>query len=137
MSYDLIFQDEEFGTITEYYGVLTDEILLKCTKERYSSKNRNENYKYILNDYTNVTSMEISTDTVEIVSQMAIEVSKYNKNIIIVAVTPTDLEFGLARMWQAYADETGWESKVCRSREEAEDWVQKELRLELKFNKKI
>ena len=134
MNYELTFQDEEFGTITEYYGALTKEILFKCTKERYSSKNRNENYKYIINDYTNVTSIEISSDAVKIVAQMAIDVSKYNKNIVIAGVTPSDLEFGLARMWQAYADETGWKSHVFRSRAEAEEWVKKELQQELKFN---
>jgi len=51
MDYELKFLDSEFGVITKYYGTLTDEILIQCTTERYSSKNRNANLKYILNDY--------------------------------------------------------------------------------------
>ena len=43
MSYELFFIDDEFGTITEYHGVLTNELLVKCTKERYSSIGRIKN----------------------------------------------------------------------------------------------
>lgn len=64
---------------------------------------------------------------------MAIEVAKNNRDIVIAAAMPSDLAFGLGRMWQAYADETGWKSHAFRAREEAENWVQNELQQELKF----
>jgi len=68
---------------------------------------------------------------------MAIEVSKCNKNIVITGVMPTDLEFGMGRMWQAYADETGWESFVRRTRDEAEKWIQSKVEMKLNFENEI
>ena len=37
--------------------------------------------------------------------------------------TPADMNFGLARMWEALADETGWEIQVFRSKAEATAWL--------------
>ena len=55
------------------------------------------------------------------------EVAKYafavNSNILFVAVVPTDLMFGMSRLWQVYADESNRRTKVVRSREEAEIWL--------------
>ena len=134
MSYDLFFIDEEFGTITEYHGVLTDELLIECTKERYSSLKRNKEFKYIMNDYTDCSKIDVTTQTVITVANMAIAASKTNNDIVIAGVMPTDLEFGLGRMWQAYADETEWTSKAVRTRNEAETWIQEQLNQKLHFN---
>ena len=136
MSYELFFIDDEFGTVTEYHGVLTDELLIKCTKERYSSVERNKRLQYILNDYSKCSKIDINSDTVKYVATLAIDVSKLNKNIVIAGVMPTDLEFGLGRMWQAYADETEWVSKTIRTRDEAENWIQQTLKQKLHFNHK-
>ena len=134
MKYDLFFLDDELGTITEFHGALTDELLIHCTKERYSYPERNKKFKYIICDFSNCTEINISTDTVKIVAQMAIEVSKVNKNITIAGAMPKDLVFGLGRMWQAYADETGWNSNMFHSRLEAENWVKEKLNEDLNFN---
>ena len=136
MSYELFFIDDEFGTVTEYHGVLTDELLIKCTKERYSSVGRIKRLQYILNDYSKCSKIDINSDTVKYVATLAIDVSKLNKNIVIAGVMPTDLEFGLGRMWQAYADETEWVSKTIRTRDEAENWIQQTLKQKLHFNHK-
>lgn len=135
MSYELFFIDDEFGTITQFYGVITDEELIKCTKERYASQARNEKFRYIINDYSACTEIAVSTEAVKTVAKMAIDVSQFNKNIVISAALPSDLAFGLGRMWQAYADKTGWRSHAFRTRKEAEDWVQEQLQQELKFNR--
>jgi len=134
MSYDLEFLDDECGVITEYHGALTSEIIRKCTIERYASKERNENLKYILNDYTELISFDITSEDVITVAKMAVNVSKINKDIVIVGIMPTDLEFGMGRMWQAYADETGWNSLVVRSRSEGEAWIEKQIGNKLQFN---
>lgn len=134
MSYELFFLDDEYGSITEFHGMLTDKLLIECTKERYSSEERNSNFKYILNDYSDCTEINISTGAVIAVANMAIEVSRINQNIVIAAAMPTDLIFGLGRMWQAYADETGWNSHAFHSRQEAETWICEQLNQDLNFN---
>lgn len=134
MSYDIYFLDDEFGTVTEFNGVLTDEIIVRATRERFASEERNRKYKYVLADYTNCTKIGITSEAVIQIAYIAIDVSKYNQGIIFAGVLPTDLEFGLGRMWQAYSEKTGWESKMFRSRSEAEEWIQNVLASSLHFN---
>jgi hypothetical protein len=38
-------------------------------------------------------------------------------------VAPSDLAFGIARMWEAFAEVTRWNTHVFRSRAEADPWL--------------
>jgi len=38
---------------------------------------------------------------------------------------PTDQQFGLGRMWEAYTQKMPWVYRVVRSKEEAEKWLKK------------
>jgi hypothetical protein len=38
-----------------------------------------------------------------------------------------DLMFGLARMWEAYVDQAGFETAVFRELEAAESWIEAQL----------
>ena len=38
--------------------------------------------------------------------------------------SPTDLGYGLSRMWEVLSDQSGWEMQIFRSRAEAERWIQ-------------
>ena len=43
--------------------------------------------------------------------------------LLVAVIAPTNLEFGLSRMWQQMAAITGWEILVVRTRDEADRWV--------------
>ena len=43
--------------------------------------------------------------------------------LLVAVIAPTNLEFGLSRMWQQMAAITGWEIMVVRSRDDADRWV--------------
>jgi|GEM_PF-1159907 hypothetical protein len=45
--------------------------------------------------------------------------SKIIKHIKPILIAPSDLQFGMLRMWQAYSDETNWESNIVRTYDEA------------------
>jgi hypothetical protein len=38
-----------------------------------------------------------------------------------------DLPFGIARMWQVYIDQTGWEVEVFRQRKKAVEWLRERV----------
>ena len=46
-----------------------------------------------------------------------------HEGFLVAVIAPKDVQFGLARMWQSFADATGWEINVLRSRSEAEAWL--------------
>ena len=51
-----------------------------------------------------------------------------NKDILLVAILPTDFVFGFGRLWQAYADDANERTLIVRSKEEADMWLSKRLK---------
>jgi len=43
----------------------------------------------------------------------------------VAVVAPLDFGFGLFRMWEVFAEKTGWRISVFRSRALADPWVQR------------
>ena len=135
MGYKMFFVEEEGGIITEFSGNLTGEEIRKATKERYSDDSRIKKIKYVLNDYTNSTSVEVNSEDVKFSANIAVRASKLNKDVILAGVLPSNLIFGLGRMWQAYASESNWQIYPAKTREDAEKYIKEKLKLDLKFNK--
>jgi hypothetical protein len=78
-------------------------------------------------DLTDVTQLQLSPDDIRhIVSENRVTASQAKK-IIVVVVAPLDHPFGMARMWEALAHETGWTTRVFRARAEALEWLTAEL----------
>jgi hypothetical protein len=44
-------------------------------------------------------------------------------NMLVAIAAPRDYAFGMARMWQAFVEDTGWNTAVFRSRAAASDWL--------------
>lgn len=127
MPYKIDFLENKKGIITTFSGVVTDEELFDSAVERVLSGHDLNDFNYAISDFTEVTYFKISTDGIKANAEQAIDFSKYNKNFILVAVMPEDLEFGMARMWQAYADESSWTSNVVKGMNVAKQWIEEQL----------
>jgi hypothetical protein len=44
--------------------------------------------------------------------------------MVAAGVARRDLDFGLARMWQAFVDGNGWETMIFRSQLDAARWIE-------------
>lgn len=127
MPYEVIFQKSDGGVITIYSGVVTDEDLLQSANSKCRSVERMMSYRYALTDCSNVTEFNVTTEAVIKNAEIAKSAFAINSNILFVAAVPTDLMFGLSRLWQVYADESDRHTKVVRSREEADIWLAERL----------
>ena len=123
MPYEIILHKSDGGVITIYSGVVTDEDLLQSANDKCSSVKTIESYRYALTDCSNVTEFEETSDAVIKIAEIARSAFAINSDILFVAVVPTDLMFGLSRLWQVYADESDRQTKIVRSREEADIWL--------------
>ena len=128
MSYHIQYL-KDGGVVTNYSGIVTDDNLIQSTKERLSSDTRIKSYRYFISDFSKVDEFKVTTRGIESTVHMAAKASRQNNNILLVVVLPTDSEFGMGRMWQAYADyeKTGWKTLMVRNRDEALEWLQKNL----------
>jgi hypothetical protein len=81
-------------------------------------------YLFGLADFALADRVEFTTPDLRSFALLDSEIAKITRTGWLVAVVaPHDAIYGMARMWQAFADENGWETVVCRTRVEAEQWV--------------
>ena len=128
------YTDKGFGVITTLSGDVSGDELITAQKERYSSTKKILLLKYILADFTETNNLDLSSNHVLQCGNLSISASNENPNICIVAVMNSDLGYGLSRMWQAYTDDIPWNANVFRTRSEAEDWLRKEIDVDLTFS---
>ena len=110
--------------ISKYAGRLTDDDLIKPWKDFFESGE----WVPCLNELADISELDgqdITMDGIMRLAQFVTSVLKENcKSVIKAAVySPHDLSFGLARMYEAMADESIQEVRVYRERGEAEAWL--------------
>ena len=123
MPFEINVQGDGSKILTRYFGVLSTTDIEKSYIERFTDPDKIKKYKFIISDYTEVSETNISDIDIRKLSRIYKEASLVNQNVSVVAIMPTDLLFGLARMWQAYVDSIPWKHAVVRSREEAESFL--------------
>ncbi len=73
---------------------------------------------------TDVTELSITRDDVLEFVQVDMQIALIVPRPLAVAiVASSDLAFGIARMWEAFAEVTRWNTHVFRSRAEADPWL--------------
>ena len=78
---------------------------------------------YALTDLSEVVNLRVSPEEIRRNAEVNIEISKYIRNAKVAIVAPRDHIYGIARMWQAYTEQTGWITQVFRSKDEAHEWI--------------
>ena len=127
MPYEITYLETDGGIMTKYFGIVTDREIINSIKERFSSDDRIASYRYIISDCSDVDKFDVSPEVMKKSAEISQKVSMINRNLAVVAIMPTDLEFGMGRMWQAYAYQTGWITEIVRTRDEADIWLKENL----------
>ncbi|MBN2426757.1 MAG: hypothetical protein JXK94_00310 [Deltaproteobacteria bacterium] len=135
MAYSIEYIQEEGGLIVHWHGAVEGKEVIRSYYERYSPLERLQSLRYIITDYSDVTHFNMNPEDVRTIAEIARQAAKHNHNIFGVAAMPAALAYGIARMWQGYAsdEETGWRTRVVKTRKEAEDWLLANLDKNLSF----
>jgi hypothetical protein len=110
------------------FGVVTGQEIIEANKKIYNRENLLR-LKYKIIDRTNCTDYRVTPEEIRIIAAQDIEASKINKNILILLVSPTPLQYGMTRMWQVHIESTGFQSEIFKDIESAKEYINK------KFNK--
>ena len=84
---------------------------------------RVRNVLFLLVLLGDVTECPATTAEIRQLALLDQQIAQMNPDIVLAAVAPQDLMFGMARMWQAFTDTIGWTTAVFRSRAEADEWI--------------
>jgi hypothetical protein len=124
--YTIAFDESRGGVISTFSGSITAEDILNSFIERFEDP-RSSAVSYSIGDYTNVSSLMLSTSEAQDLADRARRLLQRQKNLIAVIVAPSDIAFGLGRMVELYADQAE-AITVFRTLEEAHAWIAERLR---------
>lgn len=122
MALDLIFNADRTGIEAIASEQVSKSDFIDACSEAFNQKNV-ANQKYQILDFSQCHNFELSSSDINELSRLAINASKINPNIIMAIIAPTDLVFGMSRIFEVYAEESGFNIKVFRDKLEAENWV--------------
>ena len=122
MPVEIIFLDNGAGIEFKASGTVTGEEIIEANNKvtTYEVLSR---LKYKIADRTACTEYLVNVEEIKTIAHQEIQASKINKNITIVLVSRTDLQFGMTRMWQALSSETGFKSEIFKDRQSADKYI--------------
>ena len=115
------------GIIARGEGVVAGSEIKEVNDIIYESPEKIKKILYQICDLTNVSDISISTSEIEDLSIQDKKASEFNPNMFIALVGKKDLIFGLSRMWEAFANNSPFDSMVFRKMEDAQEWIRGKL----------
>jgi hypothetical protein len=115
-------------------GVIRGKDLIARNDEILRSKSY-EGVRWLLIDQSAATGLELSAEEVSTIKQQDDRLAAVLPQIVTAVVVPSDVAFGMTRMWEMLTERPGWSVRAFRSRPEAEAWLREEVRR--KFNLEV
>lgn len=123
MTYQVEFKHEGTGFhLTGFATVLGSEIIAAAA-EAHRDEARARRLRYALVDLADLTEFRVATEEVRLIVAEDMITARLAPRIVVAIVAPRDYAFGMARMWQVFAEDTGWTTQVFRGRAEAIEWL--------------
>ncbi len=114
----------EQGVVLACHGHVTARQLAEAKKPLVANPAGVEACLFALVDHTPAEHTDYTIADVRALARWDHALSNHTrKGIAVAVVAPKDLQYGLARMWEALVEVTGWETMVFRSRSCAEAWI--------------
>lgn len=127
MPIETTYTDGGVGAVLVCEGIVTGKELTAALKEMFSRDLVAQPYLYNLFDCNELKRLDVATRDIRDAAELGVAASRCMPNFVVAIYASTDLAFGLARMWQTYVQQTGWNTHVFRSRPEAVGWLKGEV----------
>jgi hypothetical protein len=125
MPIDIIRLDNGTGLLLRCHDALSGKDKIEVNEVLLSSPERLRALRYMVIDEESV-GFVLSTSEARTVAEQDRQIAKLApEGLVVAVVTPRDVDFGMARMWQVFVEGTGWKTEVFRSRESAAVWLDK------------
>ncbi|HMD18090.1 MAG TPA: hypothetical protein VKH18_15605 [Terriglobales bacterium] len=118
-----ILQDG-MGRVWVCRGVISGKELIANNERILISKSY---VRWLLIDETEAT-LEISATEIQTIRQQNDRLAAVLPDLVTAVLVPSDVGFGMARMWEILTARPGWSTRAFRSRPEAEAWLREEVR---------
>ena len=127
--------DGGIGNIIESRGVVSDREFIGTLKEHLSDEDgKFRDYQYILIDHSEVTKMNITSETIESIAGLVAETSSVNPDTILAMVAYVSIEANMdllnriSKMYKLFSYHSCWESRLFRTKPTAVRWIRERVR---------
>jgi len=123
MAFSIEFIDDGRGVMQIGNGIVTGQELIDTAKFILEKMQQGAPVSYDLIDLSNVDQFSASCDDIRGIARINTAMAQIVGRIGVAFVAPSDIAYGMARMWQVYVQATGWDTYVFRNHTEAEAWL--------------
>jgi len=109
-----------------FRGVLSGKDLIARNEKILSSKSY-EGVRWLIIDETAVTSLDLSSEQIRTIKQQDDRLERVLPQLVTAVIVPSDLVYGMTRMWEMVTERPGWSVQAFRSAAEAEAWLREEV----------
>lgn len=121
------FENDGSRVFVRYYGHVKSEDLYKAVQTRFVDPDKFKTFGVLVVDYSDVTELDIDDLDVKRLAEGYRKASQSVDGVIVAAIAPSDLLYGLSRVWESNLEDIKWEHGVFRSYEEANEWIDLKL----------
>ena len=122
MTIQINYLDDGKGIAIIATGVVTGAEIIEAHKEIYNDINL-KRQRYQIIDRTNCQEYSVSSEEVQRIADFDNMASAVNPDIIIAVISPTKLQFGMTRMWQAHLEDSRFATEIFPDRQSADKWI--------------
>jgi hypothetical protein len=127
MGIEVSLTDDGVGAIYRSFGVLTSQDLLDADERLHIEIIRNPELRYLLVDHSAIPEEKVDVESLRVLAERVGENLEIIPEGLIAIVAPNDILYGLSRMWETLAEQSGLTTRVTRTRAEAVAWLKDEL----------
>jgi hypothetical protein len=133
MPIQLEFSHEGLGVIYRCEGTLGLQHFSVANDQLLASPERIRKLKYAVVDAVSMEPTFFSASEMDSIVLQDRQIASYAvPGLLVALVAERNVIFALARMWEAFIEGIGWETKIFPSITEAQDWVR--IRVKEKFH---
>jgi phosphopantothenate synthetase len=104
-------------------GVMTGPELIATTRRVVEDEEAARRVDTVLVLLEDITRLEVSADDVRQVVEIDRRMVQLIPRARVAIVAPKDEVYGMSRMWEMMVEFTGWDTRVSRTRPEADAWL--------------
>ena len=127
MGIEVSLTDDGVGAVYRSFGVLTSQDLLDADERLHIEIIRNPELRYLLVDHSAIPEEKVDVESLRVLAERVGENLEIIPEGLIAIVAPNDILYGLSRMWEILAEQSGLTTRVTRTRAEAVAWLKDEL----------
>jgi hypothetical protein len=129
MPIDMEIRHGNRGLVLICHGTYDVKERIQIRNQLLSSPDLLKSIRYVLIDEMRVKSIDIATPDLQYIAEQDKRLQDlFVPNLPVAIVAAHDLQYGLARMWEALVSKTGWDVTVVRTLPEAAVWIRRKLK---------